>query len=90
MKYGLPLSEVKKLLREGEYAWPGGYPRYFILADGAPASFAGVRKYWKHICHAHICADGQEPEWEIAACEINWEGDAGFCELTNDLIPSAY
>jgi hypothetical protein len=84
------LSEIKKLLRAGPYAWPGGYPLYFVMGDGTPASFSGVRNEWKRICRAYLDqSDCFEADWLIIGCEINWDEEM-ICELSHDLIPAAY
>jgi len=28
------ISDFRKAMRHGPYAWPGGYPCYFIMGDG--------------------------------------------------------
>jgi hypothetical protein len=33
----MTLAEIKTALRQGEHAWPGGYPRFFASLDGEAA-----------------------------------------------------
>jgi hypothetical protein len=40
----MQVSELKSILRAGPYAWPGGYPQYFIAGDGNALSFAAVHQ----------------------------------------------
>jgi hypothetical protein len=39
----MQVSELKSILRAGPYAWPGGYPLYFLTIDGGTLSFAAVQ-----------------------------------------------
>lgn len=67
------------------YAWPGGYPLYYVTSDGAAlcpdcvnaeiASIDGATK-----------GDG----WNVVGVDVNWE-DAGMtCEHCSKRIESAY
>ena len=38
------LSDFRAAMRNGPYAWPGGYPLYFITSDGAALSFDAVKE----------------------------------------------
>jgi len=71
------------------YAWPGGYPKYAVLADG------------ESLCHH--CADSEaelidnaDPEypnddqWRIVAVEINYEDTDLYCSNCGEQIESAY
>ena len=39
------------------YAWPGGYPLYFVTSDGAALSFEAVLANWRNIVQAHFNND---------------------------------
>jgi hypothetical protein len=82
------ISDFRKAIRNGEYAWPGGYPCYFITSDGAALSFDAVRRELRSILEsiASKASDG----WRIVALEINWEDAALYCEHTGQKIESAY
>ena len=75
-------------LRNGKYAWPGGYPMYFLTSDGGALSFETVQAELASVVDSirQYHSDG----WRVIRCAINWE-DA---ELTDDhsgeLIESAY
>lgn len=69
------------------FAWPGGYPITYLLADG------GV------LCPA--CANGDngseatedpgaDKEWRLAASDVHWEGPASTCECCGAELESAY
>ncbi len=37
-------AEFLEVLEKGPYAWPGGYPLYFVMADGEALSFAAAKE----------------------------------------------
>ena len=73
---------------EQPYAWPGGYPRYFITNDGAALSFDAAREN-RQIIEQSI-SEGCNDGWQVVACEINWEDSSLTCDHTNKPIESAY
>ena len=83
------LLQIKADLRAGEYAWPGGYPRYFITADGAALSFATVRANWRDVVASYIY-DSPRSGWHVVATDINWEDTDLTDDHTGERIPSAY
>jgi hypothetical protein len=85
----MTLKGIKEALRDGEYAWPGGYQRVFIMADGEIASFAGVSGEWREICRATL-GGRRDKQWCVAACEVFWEGAPEQCAITGEWIYSAY
>ena len=70
--------EVKRALRAGPYAWPGGYPLYFITMDGAAFSFDTMRERFREEASA------------VAGVQVNYEDAALYCDYTGERIPSAY
>jgi hypothetical protein len=85
----MTLAKIKTYLRQGPYAWPGGYPMYFVTSDGAALSFAAVRKEWRQIVQAHLWNDTR-CGWHIAGADINWEDPYLYCDHTGERIESAY
>jgi hypothetical protein len=85
----MTLAEIKGRLRSGAYAWPGGYPIFFITTDGAALSFDAVRAEWREIVGAHLRND-RRCGWHIAGADINWENPDLYCEHTGNRIESAY
>lgn len=81
-------AELKSALRHGAYAWPGGYPMYFITSDGAALSFDAVRAELRQVLDSvwHRQHDG----WRVVAVDTNWEDTDLYCAHTNERIPSAY
>lgn len=74
----LSTLDVKRALKAGPYAWPGGYPQFFLMRDGAALSFEAMRERFR------------EEARSVAAIAINWEDDSLTCDHTGKLIPSAY
>lgn len=85
----MTLAEIKGRLRAGAYAWPGGYPIYFITADGAALSFEAVKQEWRNVVSAHLTND-KRSGWYVEAATINWEDPELYCDHTNHRIESAY
>jgi len=81
------LSQLKATLRAGGYAWPGGYPLYFVTADGAALSFDTVRSEFRAVVDAFAT---RAVDWRIVACDANWEDTALHDAHTGELIPCAY
>jgi hypothetical protein len=71
------------------YAWPGGYPRYFITADGAALSYAAAENERRLIRRA-IRTDDNASGWRVIGCDINWEDPELYCDHTGARIESAY
>jgi hypothetical protein len=85
----MTLAQIKTELRAGQYAWPGGYPKYFITYDGAALSFAVVRECWREVVSAHLTND-KASGWYIEAADVNWEDANLACDHTNKPIECAY
>lgn len=84
----MELMEVKRQLRDGPYAWPGGYPKYFVTTDGAALSFQAVRDEWCNVVWSHL--NSVNDGWRIAGVDINWEDAELVCDHTGEQIESAY
>ena len=81
------VADLKATIRAGKYAWPGGYPMYFITSDGAALSFEAVEQEFSQAAYAvrNKTNDG----WQVVGCDIN-EEDAGLvCAHTGEPIESA-
>lgn len=83
------ISDFRRAMRHGPYAWPGGYPCYFITADGAALSFTAARLERRNILQALACNDTQSG-WRVTGLDINWEDADLVCDHTGEPIPSAY
>ena len=87
------LNQIEKTRENGEdlpaYAWPGGYPIYYITKD------CGV------LCAGPECANGPEArqadsecpdddQWLVIAADVHWEGEPMVCDHCGSEIESAY
>jgi hypothetical protein len=75
-------------LRDGKYAWPGGYPKYWLCSDGETLSYEACRSECGRIARA--IRDNDNGGWRVVACDVNWEDPAMYCAHTNERIESAY
>jgi hypothetical protein len=81
--------ELCKALRQGCFAWPGGYPLYFIAEDGEALSFEAVKENLKHVLWS-MRGRYFDTQWAIAGIYINYEDTNLFCAHTGKRIESAY
>ena len=81
-------SDFARALNSGPYAWPGGYPLFFVTSDGAALSFDSAKENARTICQA--IRDGDHCGWRVVACEVNWEDGNLVCDHSGELIESAY
>jgi len=81
-------KDLKNQLRAGEYAWPGGYPHFFVADDGEALSFEAVRDNLRSVIWSmrHGVNDG----WRVIGCDVNWEDPSLYCADTGKRIESAY
>ena len=79
------VADFKATLRAGSHVWPGGYPLYFIMADGEPMSFYAALTEARLIIEAMLRGDKHD-QWRVIGCEDT----ELFCCHTNQRIESAY
>jgi hypothetical protein len=79
-------ADLRATLRNGPYAWPGGYPLYFVTNDGEVLSFAAVLERIEE--ETRLIRSGERSR--IVACDVNYEDAALYCSHSNERIPSAY
>jgi hypothetical protein len=82
------VADVKAALRYGPYAWPGGYPLYFLTDDGEALSFAAVRDEFRQI--AQVIQDHDNSGWRVVGCDINYEDQDLYCAHSGAQIEAAY
>jgi hypothetical protein len=82
------ISDFRKAIRNGAYAWPGGYPLYFVTSDGAALSFSSARYNRRNILEA--IATKASDGWRIVGIDTNWEDPDLRCDDTGERIESAY
>ena len=80
-------TEFRKLLKAGPYAWPGGYPVYFLCNDGEVLSFEAAKENARLICEA--IKDEDNSGWRVVGIEINYE-ESLLCAHTGKPIEAAY
>lgn len=81
-------SDFRKALENGPYAWPGGYPCFFIASDGAALSFEAAQENKFDILHS--IANNLNDGWRVIGFDINYEDANLYCEHTGKRIESAY
>lgn len=97
----LTVREFLQSLRGGRYA-DGGYPKFWLTADGGELSYAACLANCGRIARA-IRGDAKragidparfyswdEAQWRVVACDINWENPDMRCADTGERIESAY
>jgi hypothetical protein len=82
------VHDFRRAIRSGPYAWPGGYPVYFICSDGGALSFAAARDNRRAILEA--IASRSRDGWRVVASDINFEDTELVCDHTGQRIESAY
>jgi uncharacterized Zn finger protein (UPF0148 family) len=70
------------------HAWPGGYPLFYLMADGETMCAKCINKEVKLVVDATV--NGDDKQWEIVGSDVNWEDPALFCAHCNQRIESAY
>lgn len=84
------------LLDDGKvqsYAWPGGYPLYFVCEDDGVLCPNCVSENRSLINRAAIrqcelsCDDTQ---WRVVATDVNYEDTSLYCDNCRKRIESAY
>jgi hypothetical protein len=81
-------ADLKAALRNGEYAWPGGYPLYFLASDGEALSFDSVRENLRQILDA--IQERDNSGWRVVGVDVNYEDAELYCAHSGKRIPSAY
>ena len=66
------------------YAWPGGYPLYYLTEDGSVLSPDAVEE------NLELCNDPDDPQWYVVGVAVNWEDQELFCDHTGLKIECAY
>lgn len=75
-------------LKNGPYTSVGGYPVFFLTADGGALSFATA---WNE---RNLIADAinksEKNGWRVTHVDVNWENAELYDDHTGDRIESAY
>lgn len=84
------ISDFRKAMRIGPYAWPGGYPLFFLLSDGEALSFKAAKANIREMLEALAEPQCRYSGWRPVALEINYEDNDLYCAHTNEKIEAAY
>lgn len=81
-------KQLRATLRNGGFAWPGGYPMFFICDDGGALAFETVRANLRSVLWSirNNCADG----WKVCGVSINYEDNELTDAHTGKPIEPAY
>lgn len=82
------LADVKATIRAGDTAWPGCYPLYFLVDDGAALCFECARSEFRLV--AGDWHFNTPTGWRIIYCEANYEDAELACDHCNNKIRSAF
>jgi hypothetical protein len=82
------ISDFRKAYRNGPFAWPGGYPLFFITSDGVALSWKAAKYNRRYILQS--IAHHSDRTWRIVGVDVNWENPALYCDDTGERIPSAH
>ena len=75
-------------VRDGAYAWPGGYPKFWVTTDGGALCHKCVRsEIWQV---ARSTRDGERDGWAVEGSDCNWEDPCLYCDHCSERIESAY
>lgn len=66
------------------YAWPGGYPLYYLTQDGGILCPKCANE------NAKLSGDPHDPQWNVIAYDVNWEDEDLICDHCYKPIKSAY
>lgn len=83
------ISDFRAAIRNGAYAWPGGYPMFFVMADGGALSFNAAKAERRQLLEA-LAHGSRYDGWKPVAFEVNWEDAELYCAHTGERIESAY
>ena len=81
-------QQFEEALKNGSYAWPGGYPLYLLMADGGTMHIKCAEKNRENIVDS-IKTDTRDG-WLPAAVDVNYEDEDMICCQCNEKIESAY
>lgn len=69
-----------------KYAWPGGYPVFYVAADGGVLCSKCVNDPTNPIGQTK----DTPAEWRLVGSDVNWESDDLVCDHCGGLVECAY
>lgn len=82
-------TELKQALRAGPYAWPGGYPCYFVASDCEPLCHDCVKQEFK-LAVREMRHPSAFDMFRVIGQEINYEDEHLHCAHCEKKIEPAY
>lgn len=82
------VQDYKQTLRQGEFAWPGGYQYFLVTSDGAALCYTCGRKEFRNVISA--ISHKQDDGWRCIGADINFENKDLYCDNCSKKIPAAY
>ena len=82
--------EHAKAFVRSAYAWPGGYPKVAIMADGNCLCHACVVRNARRIVRSTAALHAYSDGWTVLAVDVNWEDADLLCAECSTRIESAY
>lgn len=83
----LRLKAAKEYIRY-PYAWPGGYPKALITADGGCLCAGCAAKEFKLICAESF--ENTSCGFRVAGVDVNWENTDLHCDHCGKEMECAY
>lgn len=80
------INQLKEAMRN-PYAWPGGYPVYPVMDDGALLCTECARKNFRNILES--TRNERHDGWHCIGAEVLWEGTE-YCAHCSKQLESAY
>jgi hypothetical protein len=94
MPYVNSVKDLMEGVRQGRFTSVGGYPIFFLTADGGTLDPRTVKAELSQISREtrdyHGKRGGADPSWAIVAYDVNWEDASMYDDHTGERIPSAY
>lgn len=84
----LPGPPEQTVLEVGAYAWPGGYPIFYLAEDNGVLCPKCVEENLDQ-----CIGDPEETfhdQWKIVAHDCNWEDPSLYCDHCGKRVESAY
>lgn len=88
MPYFKTVEEYKEAVKAGPYAWPGGYPLFYVTQDGGALCWDCAHDEEAEIIAA--ITDDNDPQWRVCGYDINHEDASLHCDHCSERIESAY
>jgi hypothetical protein len=83
------VKDFGNALKQGPYAWPGGYPLFFVTSDGGALAFGTAWEERANIAQA-ILSNDTHGGWRVIGVDVNWEDPELMDDHAGERIESAY